>query len=79
MERQMSQFGLADYYAAKNHIRADFLDGVDSMMYWKPVERLLHAGLGREHGGIRSGPKHYPALLMFKILLLQQWYGLSDQ
>ena len=79
MEREMGQFGLADYYAAKNRIRASFLDGVEAMMNWKRIEKVLHAGLGRDNRVVRSGPKHYPALVMFKILLLRQWYGLSDQ
>ena len=37
MEREMGQFGLADYYAAKNRIRASFLDGVEAMMSWKRI------------------------------------------
>jgi hypothetical protein len=32
MERTMGQFGLADFYAAKNRIHVSFLDGVDAMV-----------------------------------------------
>ena len=79
MERKMGQFGLADYYVARNRVQASFLDGVDAMMNWQRIEKLLHSRLGREGKMARAGTQPYPALVMFKILLLQQWYGLSDQ
>ena len=79
MERKIGQFGLADYYAAKNRKQVSFLDGVEAMINWKRMEKLLHSCLGRDNRVVRSGPQPYPALIMFKILLLQQWYGLSDQ
>ncbi|MDR2504092.1 MAG: transposase [Deltaproteobacteria bacterium] len=79
MERKMGQFGLADYYVAKNRVQASFLDGVDAMMNWKRIEKLLHSRLGRDDKVVRAGSQPYPALIMFKILLLQQWYGLSGQ
>ena len=79
MERKMGQFGLADYVVSRNRVQAGFLDGVEAMMSWKRIEKLLQSRLGRNGGVVRSGPQPYPALVMFKILLLQQWYGLSDQ
>jgi IS5 family transposase len=45
------------------------------------AERIDWAGVERALSGLkpgRMGPPPYPALLMFKALLLQQWYGLSD-
>jgi IS5 family transposase len=50
-----------------------FLQKIDGQMNWQPFEKLLeplyHPNLGR--------PSH-PPLVMFKALLLQQWYGVSD-
>jgi len=49
------------------------LDRISDLLDWPAVEHSL--------GGVRSGrtgAPPYPALLMFKALLLQQWYGLSD-
>jgi len=50
-----------------------FLKKVDGQINWRPFEKLLeplyHPTQGR--------PSH-PPLIMFKALLLQQWYGLSD-
>jgi len=77
MERTSGLFGIADFVVV-NRKRGTFLDGVAAMINWKRIEKLLKNGLGRTNE-VTSGPKAYPALQMFKILLLQQWYGLSDQ
>ena len=77
MERAIGFFGLADFILT-NRQRVTFLDGVAAMINWKRVEKLLAHGLGRTRE-TRAGAKAYPAILMFKILLLQQWYCLSDQ
>jgi len=77
MERASGLFGIADYVVV-NRKRVTFLDGVAAMIDWKRIEKLLKRGLGRTNE-ITSGPKAYPAVQMFKILLLQQWYALSDQ
>jgi transposase, IS5 family len=49
------------------------LERIAALIDWAAVSRVL-SGL---RGGQRGAPP-YPALLMFKALLLQQWYGLSD-
>ena len=76
MERSSGLFGIADFVVA-NRQQVTFLDGVAAMINWKRIEKLLKRGLGRTNE-ITSGSKAYPAMQMFKILLLQQWYGLSD-
>jgi len=77
MERTSGKFGIADFVVA-NRKRATFLDGVADIIDWNRVEKLLQGGLGRSNR-LTAGAKSYPAIQMFKILLLQQWYGLSDQ
>ena len=49
------------------------LDDVHELIDWSRIESLL-AGL---HSS-RRGEKAWPPLLMFKALLLQSWYALSD-
>ena len=49
------------------------LQRVSELVDWSALEALL--------SGLRSGTMGapgYPALALFKALLLQQWYGLSD-
>ena len=78
MERTPGLFGIADFVVSKQRLQATFLDGVAAMIDWSRVDKLLKQGLCRTNA-ITSGAKAYPAIQMFKILLLQQWYGLSDQ
>ena len=78
MERPTGILGLADFVLSKRHNHATYLDGITAIITWKPVERLLHCGLGRGNK-ITDGAKSYPFIQMFKILFLQQWYGMSDQ
>ena len=78
MERAKGMYGIADFVVARNRKQATFLDGVNAMINWNRIAKLLRRGLGRTNE-ITAGAKAYPAILMFKILLLQQWYGLSDQ
>ena len=77
MERTTGMFGIADF-VVDSRKRATFLDGVAAMIDWRRIEKLLKGGLGRTNE-TTAGAKAYPAIQMFKILLLQQWYDMSDQ
>jgi len=79
MERKMGHFGLADLYAERRYRRhPHFLDAVEQVLDWSRIERKLKKKLRRSDENC-AGVKSYPALCMFKILLLQSWYDLSDQ
>jgi IS5 family transposase len=54
-----------------------FLDDVERIVGWRPIEELLKKKLRRNQDAV--GNPAYPPLGMFKVLLLQRWYGLSDQ
>lgn len=54
-----------------------FLDDVDKVVDWHPIEKLLRKKLRRNRDA--AGNPAYPPLAMFKVLLLQRWYNLSDQ
>lgn len=49
------------------------LDKVNKLVDWKPIEKLLAV----IYNSVR-GPKSYPPLTLFKALLIQTWYDLSD-
>ncbi len=72
--RQIGQFGWADAAVARRPAqRHDKLSEIAALVDWQPFERLL--------GGIHAAPRgeaSYPPLMMFKVLLLQRWYSLSD-
>lgn len=70
MQKQVGQLGLADglVEGVKN-----FLTDVDARVDWHLVECEL-SGIYSS----RTGRPSYPLLVLFKALLLQQWYSLSD-
>ena len=68
-----SQGGMAEAFLHPTVGRNVRLEAIEGQIDWSRVEVVL-AGLRPG----RMGPPSYPALLMFKALLLQQWYGLSD-
>ena len=53
--------------------RRDVLAEIEQLVDWGPFARLL-AGI---HCAVK-GEAAYPPLMMFKVVLLQRWYGLSD-
>lgn len=70
MQKRTGQLGLGDGLV---EARRTFLMDVDELVDWAPIEAAL--------SGIYSAPRgrpSYPLLTLFKVLLLQQWYGLSD-
>jgi len=78
MERKLGHFGLADLYAERRYRKhPSFLDAVEQLLDWSRIERKLKKKLRRSEENC-AGVKAYPALCMFKVLLLQSWYELSD-
>ena len=77
MERKLGHFGFADLYAGTRRRHPHFPDAVNELLDWSGIEQKLRKKL-RRTGENSPGVKTYPALCMFKILLLQTWYNLSD-
>lgn len=72
--RRIGQLGWADAVVAERRpVRRDRLSEVHGLLDWQPFEGLL-VGI---HAAAR-GEAAYPPLMMFKLLLLQRWYDLSD-
>jgi len=71
--KQSGQMGFGDLEAKSRLSASHFLTKIDSQIDWQAFEKLLeplyHPTKGR--------PSH-PPVMMFKALLLAQWYNLSD-
>jgi IS5 family transposase len=71
--KQSGQMGFGDLEAKSRLSDSHFLTKIDGQIDWQPFEKLLaplyHPTQGR--------PSH-PPVMMFKALLLAQWYNLSD-
>jgi len=68
--------GFADYIIEQRGHANTFLDRIDALIDWKRIDRVLGKHYRKTAGA--DGRPAYPALPMFKLLLLQRWYGLSD-
>ena len=68
--------GFADLAVSGRKQPESFLDDVDRIIDWKAIEAFLKKKLRRHKDAV--GNPAYPALGMFKVLLLQRWHDLSD-
>ncbi len=72
--RDLRQFGLADGLIQRRGKKTAWLDQVDAAIDWTAVERVVEGLYASREGGLA-----YPLLTYLKLLLLQQWYNLSDE
>lgn len=71
--RAVAQMSLAEELVARRAGQNEQLGKIDRLVQWQPLERMLK----RIYSAAEGRPA-YPPLTMFKALLLQQWYSLSD-
>jgi transposase, IS5 family len=71
--RNFSQPSLADAFVKAYSRVGGFLEDIAKTFEWAAFDVLM----GPLHSSSDGAPA-YPPLTMFKIVLLQQWYGLSD-
>lgn len=70
--KNLNQNSLSDALAS-HHSAIEELDAVHDIINWKQIQKPLSS----LYQGTRGAPS-YPPLMLFKILILQAWYGLSD-
>lgn len=70
--KNLTQPSLADGLV-HNHKHLQELDDIQSLIDWEEIARELKVIEVKD-----TGNSAYPATLMFKIILLQTWYNLSD-
>jgi IS5 family transposase len=73
-QRRIGQLGFLDgALSERSGGRRDVLDALSKLLDWSAFERILSV-----ISVAAKGEPSYPPLMMFKVLLLQRWYGLSD-
>ena len=73
-QREIGQLGWIDGALARRAgRRQDALAEISKLVDWAAIDHLL-SGIHRA----RKGEAAYPPLMMFKVVLLQRWYDLSD-
>ena len=75
MPRETKTFGFADL-AVKNKGNNKFLSSVNDLINWTKLEKIIKKYDKR--GKSVDGTPAYSSLLLFKIILLQTWFNLSD-
>ena len=73
MHRETGPPTFVDAFMPEELGRNKRLDRIDEMLDWEPVGRLV----SDIHSSTRGAPSYRP-LVMVKVLLLEQWYSLSD-
>lgn len=76
MTDKRTTMGFADYFIEQRKQRNNFLDTIDGIIDWSGIAKLLKKKYIKTASA--DGRPAYPPLPMFKLLLLQRWYGLSD-
>ncbi len=72
-ERRVSQLSFADELVGATARGNPVLEKVAGLVDWREIEGLLSP----LHAGAMGAPA-YPSLVLFRALLLQQWFSLSD-
>jgi transposase, IS5 family len=72
--RDFRQLGLADSIVQRRGKKSAWLDRLDAALDWPALETIVGGVYASREGGLA-----YPPLTYVKLLLLQQWHGLSDE
>src|SRR5215218_3172542 len=72
--RDFRQLGLADSIVQRRGKKTAWLERLDAALDWSALETIVAGIYASREGGLA-----YPLLTYLKLLLLQQWYGLSDE
>ena len=76
MPEKKTAIPIADYFVNLRRKKNTKLDAIDLMINWKPVAKKLDKTLKRTANAV--GNPAYPAIILFKGLVLQRMYNLSD-
>jgi IS5 family transposase len=73
MRRDLRQASFADGLVNQRGGRNEWLDDIVKLIDWSALDRVLSPIYASD-----EGRPAYPVLTLIRLLLLQQWYGLSD-
>jgi IS5 family transposase len=74
--KQVGQLGFEDGLVAQRRGRQrDDLEAISALIDWAGIEAVLAPVMSHA----RKGEPSWPALVLFKALLLQRWHDLSDE
>jgi len=76
MQKNNNQMSFTAMYVSRRKLKSEFFAQINKLVDWKEIEALIQKHYNK--GLSVAGRPSYPGLLLFKMCLLQTWYGLSD-
>lgn len=70
------KLGFADYMVQKRKIKQEFFNQINQLIDWRPVSNIINKQYQKGESAV--GRPSYEGIVLFKMTLLQTWYGLSD-
>jgi len=70
------KLGFADYIVQKRKIKQEFFHQINQLIDWRSVSNIINRHY--QKGESTRGRPSYEGIILFKMTLLQTWYGLSD-
>jgi IS5 family transposase len=74
--KKEQKLGFADYLVGRRKIKQDFFNQVNLLIDWRKISNIINKHY--QKGESVTGAPSYDGLVLFKMALLQTWYGLSD-
>ncbi len=68
--------GFADITLAQRKLKSDFFENINKIIDWNPIEKIIKKHYNKGFSVV--GRPSIEGILLFKMCLLQTWYGLSD-
>lgn len=75
--KKLGNMSFVSSYVERRTKKNKFFHQIDRIIDWKPIERELDKIYKR--GTDVVGRKAYPGIVLFKMMLVGMWYGLSDE
>lgn len=76
MQKNNHQMSFTEVYVSRRKLKSTFFAQINKLVDWPAVESVIEKHYSK--GQSVAGRPSYPGLLLFKMCLLQTWYGLSD-
>lgn len=70
------KLGFVDYMVQRRKIKQEFFNQINQLIDWRPISNIINKHY--QKGDSAVGRPSYDGLILFKMGLLQTWYGLSD-
>ena len=76
MQKNTDQLSFSSISVAQRKLKSQFFDQMELLLDWTAIDSEIKKYYSK--GISVAGRRSYSGLLLFKMSLLQTWYGLSD-